>query len=313
MTLYAPDPALLRLLRTLEALDYWFVAVTPETHRRVLARPSDPERSDLRDVFGWNLPFLRQSLPAQVLACLDETGGAEEAADGLVRSRYRVASLGARLFLHSSYPTDAEDAVFFGPDTYRFARFIEAELAGRPVPRSILDIGSGTGAGGLVAAALAPGAAVALSDVNPAALRLAAVNAAAACVAVDLIEGSGIPAAAGFPELIVANPPYIADGAAGRSYRDGGGAIGSGLSLEWAFEGARRLAPGGRMLLYTGVAIVDGEDRVRAELEAGLPALGCSLRYAEIDPDIFGEELDKAPYAEVERIAAIGAVIDKLS
>lgn len=303
-----PDPALLRLVRTLKALDYRFVAVTPETHRRVLARPGDPERGDLRDVFGWNRPFRRESLPAEVLA-----GGLEEAADGLVRSRYRVASLGERLFLHSSFPTNDEHAVFFGPDTYRFARFIEAEMEGRAAPRTILDIGSGTGAGGLTAAALAPGAKVMLSDVNPAALSLAAVNAAAAGVAVELIEGSGIPAAAGAPELILANPPYIADEEAGRSYRDGGGAIGSGLSLEWAFESARRLAPGGRMLLYTGVAIVGGQDRVRAELEAGLPALHCSLRYSEIDPDVFGEELDKPPYAGVERIAAIGAVIGKLS
>ncbi|TMJ15824.1 MAG: methyltransferase [Alphaproteobacteria bacterium] len=302
-----PDPALLRLLRTLKALDYRFVAVTPETHRRVLARPGDPERGDLRDVFGWNRPFQPESLPAELLA-----GGVEEAGDGLVRSRYRVASLEAQLFLHSSYPTDDEHAVFFGPDTYRFARFIEAELEGRPAPRSILDIGCGTGAGGLTAAALAPGARVMLSDVNPAALSLAAVNAAAAGVAVELIEGSGVPAAAGAPELIVANPPYIADDDAGRSYRDGGGAIGSGLSLEWAFEGARRLAPGGRMLLYTGVAIVGGEDRVRAQLEAGLPALGCGLRYSEIDPDVFGEELDKPPYAGVERIVAVGAVIEKL-
>ena len=69
--------------------------------------------------------------------------------------------------------------------------------------------------------------------------------------------------------------------------------------------------PGGRVLLYSGSAIVDGADRLEADLVAHLPALGCTMRYEEIDPDIFGEELDGASYQDVERIAAIGAVIAK--
>ena len=70
---------------------------------------------------------------------------------------------------------------------------------------------------------------------------------------------------------------------------------GAALSLDWALAAARRLAPGGRMLLYTGSAIVDGEDRLEAALRARLPA-GCTLRYAELDPDIFGEQLDEPGY-----------------
>ena len=65
------------------------------------------------------------------------------------------------------------------------------------------------------------------------------------------------------------------------------------------------------MLLYTGVAIVDGRDALCEALERALPDLGCTLRYREIDPDIFGEELEKPPYADVERIAAVGAVVEK--
>ncbi len=85
---------------------------------------------------------------------------------------------------------------------------------------------------------------------------------------------------------------------------------GARVSLDWALEAAARLEPGGRMLLYTGVAIIDGRDTLRAALERELPALGCSLRYRELDPDIFGEELEKPAYARVERIAAVGAVIE---
>jgi hypothetical protein len=65
------------------------------------------------------------------------------------------------------------------------------------------------------------------------------------------------------------------------------------------------------MLLYTGAAIVDGRDGLRDSLVEALPRFGCTLRYEEIDPDVFGEELEEPAYRDVERIAAIGAVIGK--
>ena len=69
------------------------------------------------------------------------------------------------------------------------------------------------------------------------------------------------------------------------------------------------MAPGGTMLLYSGAAFVDGEAPFLAELENRCVRADAVLEYREIDPDVFGEELDEAPYARVERIAAIGAVI----
>ena len=113
-----------------------------------------------------------------------------------------------------------------------------------------------------------------------------------------------------FFDLVIANPPYLVD-AGGRIYRDGGDMHGARLALDWTLAAAHRLEPGGRMLLYTGSAIVGGEDALRKALERDLPSLGCRLRYAEIDPDVFGEELDTQAYAEVERIAVIGAVVEK--
>jgi hypothetical protein len=94
-----------------------------------------------------------------------------------------------------------------------------------------------------------------------------------------------------------------------RAYRDGGGLHGAGLSLEWALAAARRLEPGGHMLLYTGSAIVEGRDALRETLEAALPALGCTLGYRELDPDVFGEELEQPAYRDVERISAVAALI----
>ncbi len=159
-----------------------------------------------------------------------------------------------------------------------------------------------------MAAGLAPGASVTLLDANPQALRLAAVNAHHAGIDAELVEGCGIEEVPAGADLVLANPPYMMD-EEGRTYRDGGDMHGARVSLDWTLDAARRLAPGGRVLLYTGVAMVDGRDELREALERELPALGCTLRYRELDPDVFGEELEKPAYSQVERIAAVGAVV----
>jgi hypothetical protein len=80
---------------------------------------------------------------------------------------------------------------------------------------------------------------------------------------------------------------------------------GAGLSLQIVDAALERLRAGGTLLLYTGIAIVDGRDEF---LEAILPPLkaACdSWSYEELDPDIFGGQLDCEGYEEVERIAAV--------
>jgi methylase of polypeptide subunit release factors len=203
--------------------------------------------------------------------------------------------------------------VFLGPDSYRFADFIAAELADASRVDAILDVGAGAGVGGLAASRLRPEARVLLTDVNGTALRYARVNAAFAGRPVDLRLADGLEGVDERFDLIVANPPYIAgrSGPEGRTYRDGGAMLGAGLSLQWAEGAMERLRPGGRLLLYTGSAIVDGEDRFRAALEQGAEARGCALRYREIDPDVFGEELSRPVYRLAERIAVVGAVCTK--
>lgn len=300
--------ALLRLLRELDRSGYDFVAPTPATHARVVARADMRQAGDLRGIFGWSLPFAPGTLSQPMFEDLDRADLLER--DGaLARSRVRVSRLGPRLFVHSAYPTDDKDAVFFGPDSYRFVDFIRSELTRAPGGRRLVDIGAGSGVGGIMASALVPGARITLLDINGSALGFASVNARHAGVEVELVEGEGLAAVMGSVDTVVANPPYIMDEEE-RSYRDGGDMRGARVSLDWAIEAAKRLERGGRMLLYTGVAIIGGRDPLRATLERELPALGCTLRYSEIDPDIFGEELDKPAYARVERIAAVGAVIE---
>lgn len=291
----------------LRAVDYAFITPTPATHRRVLDRPGMRRARDLRGVFGWSLPFGDDLLPAGLMAALAGADAVETTAEGL-RARVRVSTLAADLFLHSAFPPSANDTVFFGPDTYRFARFLKQAADGREVRRAI-EIGVGSGAGATVVARHFRPRELIATDVNPAALRLAAVNLAAAGVKADLRLTSGLDGVGGPADLIVANPPFIADG--GRTYRDGGDMHGARLSLDWALEGVQLLAPGGRFLLYTGSSILDGRDALHEALAARLDARQFSLEYAEIDPDIFGEQLAAPAYQDVERIAAVGAVITR--
>ena len=224
----------------------------------------------------------------------------------------RFASLGSALYAHSAYPTLDADAVFFGPDTYRFASLIEAELHSRPLASGarILDIGCGAGPGGMVAA-LASAAvqpALLLADINPQALAFARANAARAGLnRVGLVQSDLFEALDGPFELIVANPPYLVD-AGERAYRHGGGPLGSSLSVRIVQDSLSRLAPGGRLVLYTGAPIVDGRDPFRDEVAPLLAQAGCAFSYRELDPDVFGEELESPAYARTERIAAVALV-----
>jgi hypothetical protein len=103
---------------------------------------------------------------------------------------------------------------------------------------------------------------------------------------------------------VIANPPFLAD-AAHRQYRDGGGALGTGLGLAIVEQALERLAPNGRLLLYTGAPIVSGVDRFKLAVEALRDHRVADWSYQELDVDIFGEELEQPGYEDVERIAAV--------
>lgn len=302
----AADEALQRLLLTLKQRGYRFVTPSPRTHAMVAARgrtTGDP----LRDLLGWSLPVRRTEIDGEVLDVLTAAGALAEDGDS-IRSQYRVSSEGADLYLHSAYPTTAPDAVFFGPDSYRFAAFIRrCTIPGVRVAR-LAEIGAGSGVGAITAGRLHRDARVEFTDINPAALRLAAINAAAAGIEAKAILTSGLDSAEGSYDLIVANPPYLVD-AARRAYRHGGERYGAQIALDWAESALRRLSPGGRLLLYSGAPVVRGEDVFRTSLEAIAAAADASLDYQEIDPDVWGEELERPEYSDVERIAVAGAVV----
>ena len=66
-----------------------------------------------------------------------------------------------------------------------------------------------------------------------------------------------------------------------------------------------RLAPGGTLLLYTGTAIIDGDNPFLRDVSALLDGRDFTWAASELDPDVFGEELEGGPLSVAERIAVI--------
>src|SRR5471032_1189958 len=243
------DSALVALLQDLASRHYRWVTPTPETQRRVRMRPDRQVAVDLAGIFGWSLPFAPEIVDPDLLALMRD-GGIVVEHGNLLASTLRVSSLDDLLFLHSAYPTTESDAVFFGPDTYRFARFLKTAMAESPqAVARLVDIGAGSGAGGIIAARASGATKIFLTDINPRALRLSRINAEAAGVTVRTISSDVLRDVEGSFDLIVANPPYLVDEDR-RAYRHGGDALGAGLSLRIAREAADRLTPGGQLLIY---------------------------------------------------------------
>jgi methylase of polypeptide subunit release factors len=310
------DPMSATALWTLNAFlrqaRYHFITSTPSTHERVNRRPGNERARSLVDIFGWSRPFAQQLLPEQVFNALMGGGALVEGSAGW-RSLIRASSLDDDILFHSSFPTNSSDAVFFGPDTYRFARAIKANLTASRLVRRALDLGCGAGAGGIVLAKNSNCVDLVLSDINEKALQLAGFNAEAAGLRnVETVHSDLFEQLDGDFDLIVANPPYLND-ALVRTYRHGGGELGSELSYRIALGAKTRLARDGVLLLYTGSPIVAGVDRFKlAVAEMFSTSERFLWSYEEIDPDVFGEDLEQATYAHVDRIAAILLTVKKL-
>ena len=219
----AQDRALLHLGQALRDRGYHFITPTPLTHERVNQRPENALADDLHGVFGWSRPFQHELLPGPLFSLMDQAQ-VLEACGSRWRSKVRLSSLDGQLFLHSAFPTTASDAVFFGPDTYRFANAIRCHLNQHTgMIRRAVDIGCGSGAGAILTALARPQAEVLAVDINPEALRLTHINAAlAGADNLRALHSDLLSAVDGEFDLILANLPYLVD-ADQRAYRHGGG------------------------------------------------------------------------------------------
>lgn len=298
-------PELVRLLQALYKRNYRFVTVTPVTHQLVNSRPQNAWAKNLQDIFGWNRPFAAATPEAEIFELMQAADIARPLPEGW-QSLLRVSSLQDTLFAHSAFPTDANDAVFFGPDTYRFARAIQQALPHLDSPvRRAVDIGTGAGVGAILLAQALPEAEVWGIDINEKALSLAETNAVASGVTnVHFTYSNLLNDIEGVFDLIIANPPYLVDPHE-RAYRHGSGPLGAQLSLDIVATALTRLTPGGTLMLYTGVAIVNSQDPFIEVVRPLIAQAGAHVSYSEIDPDIFSEELTNSVYSEADRIAAV--------
>lgn len=302
---FPDDTALVALGHALKEWGYRFTTVTPLTHSRVNARPCNQWADGLEGVFGWSRPFHSTAIPPEIFDLMQKAQIIVPHENGW-RCTVRASTLNGELFFHSAYPTSDSDAVFFGPDTYRFVDAIERHLERRtfPVQRAV-DIGCGAGPASITLARRYPSADVFAADINDAALRLAGVNAVLAGThRVSPVHSNLLTNIEGTFDLIVANPPYLVDPAQ-RAYRHGGGPLGSGLSLQIVDAAIARLRPGGTLLLYTGAPILNGTDAFKVAAEEKLCRANLICQYREIDPDVFGEELLSEAYSTTDRIAAV--------
>lgn len=302
--------ALKALLDHLYGRNYGFVMPGRSTHARGRAHRPGQAITALTDLFGWGRPLALPDLDRETAALARAAGVIESAGFGQIQSSLAVSRVGDCLHLHSMPGVDG-DAVFLGPDTYRFLRWVDDTLEMTGDVRVVCDIGTGSGAGAMRLATRFPQALVLGLDLNPSALNLATANAAAAGLSVQFQVTSGLADVAGPLDRIIMNPPFIADPQA-RLYRDGGGMLGAERALDWVTQGIDRLGDRGQIILYTGAPIVEGTDILRDALGELAARSALRMTYEELDPDIFSGSLRGAAYETVERLAAVGAVLTRV-
>ena len=303
------DEARHEVLKRLAQAEYSFMAPAPSTVARLRLKRGLRSAGTLEDVFGWNMPFELAGLFGDWGLLLARAQMARPSGHRWVAT-LRVAKVREHLFLHSAYPARARNSVFLGPDSARFADWIVECLRNRPAPKHIVDIGAGSGVGGVVAASRSPGAELVLLDINPEALRLAQINARFAGLGASVIESRGLGSWGDHADLILANPPYLGGGPS-HTYSDGGGALGGGLTIDWTRQALEALPSGGSFVLYSGAPITRDGDTLRPALERLARSAGASFLYRELEPDIFPSTLLHRPYWAVERIAAVGALMTR--
>jgi SAM-dependent methyltransferase len=322
--------ALVELGRELMRQNYVWTCPSQGTQTLVNSRFTNRRAFTLADLFGWNregtLETLARQLPSGLIELLQDTSVLLISDGECVRSRVRFSSYADTLFAQPAWPDPQRDDLAVGPDSHRFGAFIARELpacipssgvSGRPF--TMVNVGCGNGAAGIVAARLLGGLAgelpkrVLLVDRNESALRYAEVNARLAdlahfeCRQSDILSAVHEP-----PTLVLANPPGLIDGQ-GVASRHGGGELGTGLALKIVDECLDQLLPGGALLMCAVAPVVRGVDVLRRSIEPRAQGIRrnrrVSLDYQVLETDVFSSELARPGCADVERLSMVGVTL----
>ncbi len=302
-----------QFLHWLQSQAYQFTTVSPASHTAYLKRSGKTQAAHLTDIFGWSLPFKSSLLPDFIFKLLLNNQLLIQK-QNLWCSQIRVSSLNGQLMVHSAFPTKEENAVFFGPDTYRFIYALQNHLnQHKPVIKRAIELCSGAAPASISLAQYAPQAEVIAADINPLALSYGTINASLNGVPqIQAIQSNLLAQIEGEFDLITANPPYLVDRHE-RLYRHGGDLLGAELALNIVKQALPRLSLNGSLLLYTGVVIAHGRDLLQQAVTQHLAQLDQQLyfNYQLIDPDIFAEELNEQDYPGAERIAAVALTVTR--
>jgi len=241
----------------------------------------------------------------------------------LLVPRIRVSDLypqgkGPNYYVHSPWPTTEVDSVFFGPDSYRYTRYMSSLTHRIPECRIAIDMCTGAGVGAIHLAKSFPNARVWGLDINPKALAFARINAAHTCPEISshrlqMLYSDAYTAVhnelKGKVDVIAIDPPFIADDE--RTYAQGG-YLGIEFTIDMFKKSRDLLRVGGEIWCHMAAPITfDGRDAFREAIEE-LPGWQIA-DYEVIDVDIFGNEMENIKtYPEIGHLASIGLVFKKV-
>ncbi|MFN8586889.1 MAG: methyltransferase [Candidatus Eisenbacteria bacterium] len=254
--------------------------------RRVLDRTPGPVATLLGlFVYGYETPrdAVRDALGEPLMTVLRDVLVLPGTQAHLVRSPFQVQPIGEQWFV--SDPLEGGTLAVMGPGA---TTLILHEYAARFAAARALDLGCG--AASLAIAAAARGARATATDVNARALTLAAFNARLNRVPLD-VRASDVGAALRGEtyDLVLGQPPYLADPHAAPVTFLHGGAYGDEIAWRFVHDAARLLAPGGTALLLfdypqrTGTRLAERIAAAIGDAHAGYAAIsrpGASLDQA---------------------------------
>ncbi|KAF3921176.1 hypothetical protein ABW21_db0202346 [Orbilia brochopaga] len=253
------------------------------------------------------------------------------------------------LYVHSAFPCrgSGRGGVFCGPDTYRYLSYLASPSVKELIEESCrivkassngsataVDLGCGPGAGALglhrqyghifssVQGLDINPYAIAFSDFNAKHIetkhhRCGVQNGKGTSVAeLAFKESSFLSAIDGIKDLalVISDPPYISTATATGVYCDGGD-DGMEFAIDVIDRSLKVLAPGGLVIMHTGVSIPgDAPERDRLlekcqQLEKEGKA-EC-LQYVLIDNDVFGNEVGQDPQNRLGWLQVVGMVLKK--